>query len=863
MPYQFCTGGKYCYSSTTVDATIISTNCLVKVQNSLYTTDGTRVYNTNYTNNSLITQNINDVGINTILTSNPQWRKSFETVNGPMNRYAIWYDNDCNEYPDLTSGVITTSFSFVNSGSTSRYYLGFGVWTGNFTVDLNGEQIVSGGTNTMFNQYWHVIPITLLSCDNLLNFNVTSTESSQDGFGFAIYDNSYSEIISASNDSELNILFSSIDYLSTNAVIGPYVRASCPAGYMISSTTLTATCVNVVYTGCTCNCCNKYRLTYLLDSVNPNGNFTYIDCSGTTKIISPDVYPFEVDFCACDIITPINIISNNGPYYNFITSDGKFRLQNLTYECDAVGCSPLPDGPPPEPEPEPTCSDCGFTTISVGYDHTIAISGGTLYGWGSNDNGQLGLGITGGIYDTPQIIDASTDWVYVNAGTQSTFAINNSGELYVCGSSTSLNGGGDQLGLGNTTTVIYNTLQSVANPSLSGWVKVWSKNTSTIALRNDGLLYGTGWNEFYQLGLTPNSEKSNFTLINSIGPWSDVSFGSYHTLGIKTNGTIYSWGTSLTNNNLINPLGIGISTTAQIPTQIIPGSYPNYPLGVNLRFTEISAGNYHSVALSEEGGVWGWGSNLYGQLDCDNCGALDLTRPAPLQGRISPDGSYVSGGGSQFNTGYTSVVAAADMTLAITSGRTVGSFIPTTINSINWDGNFTGTRILTWGVNYGNSNQTILQDDANRMSLELKNDWCNVWIGGQEDTNSLCFFAKDVNGTIYTWGNNIYGQLGIPTPTVCSTCNGNFIGPIGTCFNNCNEACTCVCVEYFITNYSTIPLSYRYIDCEGAVQVEEITAGGYGPNTVTTTFCACLDTVTILTGINPNLVTITTNQTLC
>lgn len=856
MSYEYCINGKYCYSSNTIDATIISNNCLVKTENSLYTIDGTRIYNWLYNSETIIDNSVNNIGIDTTLTNSPQWRKQFESNNGPMNRYAVWFDTDCDEFRDNIAGEITISYSFENPNPTNKFYLGFGVWANSFNITLNNQLLISGGTNTMYNRYWHIIPITLLSCNNIINLTLTSSETIRDGFALAIYDNSYNELVSATSDSDLNIIFNTTSLLSTNGVIGPFVRAFCPSGYMLSANTVSATCIDTVYTACTCDCCNRYTIRYVSNNQTPSGNFVYYDCSGNVRFISPNSVQYQVEFCACDFITPINIISANEPFFLALSSDGQFIIENLTYECNALGCEPTP-----EPEPEPTCSECGFTMISVGYDHTVGISGGTLYSWGNNALGQLGVGLTGGMYDTPQLVDDTYNWIHVCAGMNSTFAINSLGQMWVCGLSTSLNGG-DQLGLFNNTPQIYNSLELVTQPFVTGWVKVWSYSTVTIALRDDGSIYGTGWNEFNQLGIINITDMTQFTLISNDN-WSEVAIGNYHVIGLNDSGNIFSWGQNLTNNFLINPLGLGSLQTAQVPTQIIPANYPNYPNGQTIRFTKIAAGNQHSVALSTTGGIWGWGSNSFGQLDCDNCGSVDLTRPFPMQGRVSPDGTYSSGGGYQYNTGYTYISAAADITVAITENRNVSNFTPTTINNINWDGNFTGKRIFTWGLGYGNSIQTLLQDSANRLQLELKYDWCSIWFGGPNTNDDLIFFAKDINGTIYTWGNNTFGQLGIPTPNNCSICLGDKVNPIGLCFNNCDEKCSCICVQYKIINYSSNSVIIRYITCDGLVFIDALESGGYGQSTTTLDVCACFDTISILSDFNPNLVIITTNQIPC
>ncbi len=865
MPYQYCTDGLYCYSATTTGATIDTVGCLVKTYGSQFSNDGTRIYSNTFTNDSIIAQVPSDPGYSAVLavlTTPDQWNQTFPLFNGPLNRSAVWFDAGCDGVKDTISGDLTISHYFYNSGVTNQYYLGFGAWTGpppasggGFEIKINGDIVVSGGTNAMNNRFWHIIPVTLLSCDNYINMTVTSTETNQDGFGYVIYDNSYSEIVSATNDLDLNIIFSTTKLLTTDGTIGPFVKAYCPANYMLSADTLTATCINTVYTGCTCVCCDSYNIS----RVSGDENFVYYDCNGEVQIIT-DLSSGTRRVCACSIVTPKTLLSTN----NWVSDDGNFRIL-LTSECDPT-CIPIPDGPPPEPDPEPTCNDCGFSGFSIGYDHTTALSGGTLWSWGQNSDGQLGQGNTTN-YNTPQQIGSSTDWVSTSSGYKCTFAINTGGELWVCGLSNG--GGGDQLGL-NNASISYNTLQQVTSPGISGWSKISSRNGTTIALRTDGTIWSTGYNEFYQLGLNDTTDRTQFEQIGVATNWSDISFGIFHGLALTTSGDVYSWGSNNSGLPTENPLGLGASVIDQqatTPTLVTVGNsinYPNYP-ATNI-VTNIATGSYHSIALTNTGSIWGWGRTIEGQLDCASCGPTDPSKPFPMDGKYSPGDNYSSGGGYINNSGYTYIGAAGDVTVAMTSGLTINGFVSyTTANGVNWTPNsFGDIRVWTWGYQYGDNLKTLLQDDLDRAEYEVKNNWCSVWFGknGNGDSNDqMIFFAKDNAGVTYVWGDNSWGQLGVGSTPLCLTCSGDEVGPIEVVFNNCGDGNTCNCVEYVIVNYSTNEIFYTYIDCNSATQNDSVPRGGPGPSAQTKKFCAC--SVSIEGNYNPNLVIVSTNQIPC
>ena len=78
-----------------------------------------------------------------------------------------------------------------------------------------------------------------------------------------------------------------------------------------------------------------------------------------------------------------------------------------------------------------------------------------------------------------------------------------------------------------------------------------------------------------------------------------VVAGSYHTLALRQDGTVWAWG-----QNSYGQLGDGTSMQRTNPVRV-PGLS-----GV----VALAAGQYHSLAVKSDGTVWAWGYNLNGQL---------------------------------------------------------------------------------------------------------------------------------------------------------------------------------------------------------------------------------------------------------
>lgn len=230
-----------------------------------------------------------------------------------------------------------------------------------------------------------------------------------------------------------------------------------------------------------------------------------------------------------------------------------------------------------------------WKSVTIGADFCVAIKeDGTLWSWGNNDSGQLGLGH----FDNkaiPTRIGQETDWQTVSSGYGFTLALKTNGTVWVWGR--------NDFGLGNTPGAPTNAPSQVGSDS--DWKYIHAGGAHSFAIKNNGTLWGWGRNDFGQLGNGMFSHTNVPVQTGTQTDWETVAAGTFHTLAVKTNQTLWSWG-----YNFSGQLGhgtAGFGTEVNVPTPITA-------LAAN-QWKCIAAGGRHSMAITETGSLWIWGNN--------------------------------------------------------------------------------------------------------------------------------------------------------------------------------------------------------------------------------------------------------------
>ena len=314
--------------------------------------------------------------------------------------------------------------------------------------------------------------------------------------------------------------------------------------------------------------------------------------------------------------------------------------------------------------------------ISLGYKFSVALKqDGTVWSWGQNNDGELGLGNTTE-YDEPQQITEITEKITdVKTGYYHSIALTEKGEVYTWG----YNGYG-QLGNGtsenSTTPVKVTGLKNVAKidaykymtivSTQNGEVYVWGRGygKTPVKLNFSRKIIDVAGN----IVLAENRKAYNLTETASYGKdLIKISAGESHYLGLTSDGEVYAWG-----GNGYGQLGDGTNTSTYTePAKVVT---PDGKSKIS-KIVDISAGNMYSIITDKDGKVYTFGN--YGDYRTAN--TVHSNKPVEIQDLYK-----------------TELVAASE------GGHTA---------IVDWDGN-----VYTVGLNdYG---QLGLKDTTTRSKFE-------------------------------------------------------------------------------------------------------------------------------------------------
>ncbi|MGW8359680.1 RCC1 domain-containing protein [Streptomyces wedmorensis] len=197
--------------------------------------------------------------------------------------------------------------------------------------------------------------------------------------------------------------------------------------------------------------------------------------------------------------------------------------------------------------------------VSGGCNHSVALrEDGTVWSWGRNANGQLGIG-TRTDRNTPQKVPGLDDVVAIAAGCTHTLALTAEGTVKAWG----LNSKGQ---LGNDST--EDSPVPVDVQHLDDVTKVFAGAYQSYALLADGTVRAWGWNGHGQLGDGTTVDRTTPVPVPGLSGVQELAAGWQHTLAVLDDQSVLAWG-----NNSNGQLGNGTTDSSPTPvTALPPGS---------------------------------------------------------------------------------------------------------------------------------------------------------------------------------------------------------------------------------------------------------------------------------------------------
>jgi alpha-tubulin suppressor-like RCC1 family protein len=387
--------------------------------------------------------------------------------------------------------------------------------------------------------------------------------------------------------------------------------------------------------------------------------------------------------------------SSDGNLYGWGCNDVSFPILGFGFTCAFTSPVVIPGSP--------------YARYTMGLEgSSLAIKpDGTMWAWGNNLCGQLGLG-TVTTTTCPTMTGCNRYWVEVNTFAGGTIArervnsLNTTNDPNYCRGTSKTDvyvwGKNDTYGpLG-----LNNKLATPSPVCLAGnWTSNFIIGPFSIARKCDNTLWAWGQNDFGQMGLNNQTHQSSPTQIPGTA-WCCVSSADWTIAAIKSDNTLWAWG-----NGQYGNLGQNSTIDRSSPIQIPGTSW----CSVNLTIESIAA-------VKTDGTLWMWGRNSPN----GGLGQNDLTRTF--------ESSPVQIPGTQ----WCFAASAGQRSYALKTDNTLWA----------WGKNTTGE---------------LGQNDTVHRSSPVQipgTQWCRVAVS--DDGNIL---ALKSDNTLWSWGCNFLGKLGL------------------------------------------------------------------------------------------------------
>ncbi|XP_023910727.1 ultraviolet-B receptor UVR8 isoform X2 [Quercus suber] len=229
-----------------------------------------------------------------------------------------------------------------------------------------------------------------------------------------------------------------------------------------------------------------------------------------------------------------------------------------------------------------------ISTVAAGGRHTLALSDmGQVWGWGYGGEGQLGLGTRVKMVATPHVIPCI-----------------------------------EQSALGKGSMSSSTQVSKVPGSYVKG-IACGGRHSAVIT--DAGALLTFGWGLYGQCGHGTNNDQLRPTCVSSLSgkQVEKVAAGLWHTICITVEGHVYAFG-----GNQFGQLGTGAEQAETLPRLLDAPSLESKHAKI------VSCGARHSTILTEDGKLFSWGWNKYGQLGLGDSAGRNIPSLVSIDGSL-------------------------------------------------------------------------------------------------------------------------------------------------------------------------------------------------------------------------------------
>lgn len=263
-------------------------------------------------------------------------------------------------------------------------------------------------------------------------------------------------------------------------------------------------------------------------------------------------------------------------------------------------------------------------------------------------------------------------------------------------------------------------------PPIKFFVAMTGGEHHTLAVKADGTVWAWGYNGYGELGNGQIQPDSNYTpgQVAGLAGVRAVAAGVKHSVALKRDGTVWTWGW-----NAFGQLGAPSGDDcwgdpcSLRPVQVVGPNGAGYLSDV----VAIAAGSTHSLAVKQDGTVWAWGDNLYGELGI-NSGIRQSATPVQVVGP----------GGTGFLSDIVGIASESEANHSLAVQR----------NGTVW----------AWGSN-----------NFRQLGQPCSNPFCQIPlpVAASSGVRTVAAGGKyslalKWDGTVWGWGADDFGQLGFP-----------------------------------------------------------------------------------------------------